>query len=90
MNHPWAKFSNEPISALTNNNKGNLVEQQREAKKQPRSVDTGPRNHPSVRSSNGQPQPMVVIEQNHRPRPQPLTNVPASAENEKEPTAPSV
>jgi hypothetical protein len=89
INHPWTNMANEPVSALVNNN-GTQAEQQRGAKNRARSVDTGSRNRPPVRSSNVQPQPVVVVEHQNRHRPQPTTNVAPSVENEKEQNVPAV
>ncbi len=72
------------------NNNGFHIEQQSGAKNRARSVDTGPRNNASVRSSNVQQQPMGVVEHHHRYRAHPINNVGSSVDNGKEQSVSSV
>lgn len=92
MNRPWINMADEPVGALTNNN-GFHVEQQRAAKNRARSVDTRPRNHSLVRSSNvqqQQQQPPPVTEHHDHPPSQPTNHVAPSVENVKEQNVPAV
>lgn len=87
MNNPWAHMSNEPVSALTNNN-GTPIEQPRGAKNRARSVDTGPRNNALVYPFNVQPQPAPMVKHHHhhhqRHKAQTMNNTFPMVENVKE------
>ncbi len=66
----WPTTANRPADPVVNNNNNAQVDSRGGSKQRARSVDTGPRNHPSVRFYNQQQQQQqptapAVIEQQH-------------------------